>query len=102
MMGVASGMPAKAEWLDLLVKELQPGYHWQVIAIGREEVWKLHRRCAELGGNMRTGLEDTFYLPDGTRATSSAQLVREAVKILREVGREPATPEQARAMLRAE
>ena len=43
---------------------------WQVIAIGREEVWPLLKRSAELGGNVRTGLEDTFYKPDGSRATS--------------------------------
>ena len=45
-----------------------PGTHWQVIGIGRQEVWALHRGCAELGGDLRTGLEDTFYLPDGSKA----------------------------------
>ena len=69
-MGVASGMPANPQWLPLLVDELPLGAPWQVIAIGREEVWPLLTRCAELGGNVRTGLEDTFYLPDGSRATS--------------------------------
>jgi len=63
------------------------------------QVWPLLRRCAELGGNVRTGLEDTFYLPNGTRATTSGQLVDELVAVLRKVGREPASVEETRAML---
>ena len=71
---------------------------WQVIAIGREEVWDVHRRCAELGGNVRTGLEDTFYLPDGNRASSNGQLIEALVNVCREVGREIASPAEARAL----
>ena len=74
-MGVASGMPAKPAWLPLLIDEMPAGARWQVIAIGRREVWELHRAAAELGGNLRTGLEDTFYLPDGEKATSNGVLV---------------------------
>jgi uncharacterized protein (DUF849 family) len=96
VMGVNSGMPAKPEWLPLLQNEMRPGTHWQVIAIGREEVWPLHRRTAELGGNLRTGLEDTFYLPNGDKATSNGQLIEAMAKTAREVGREPATPAEAR------
>ncbi len=82
-MGVASGMPADPRWLPLLVDELPRHARWlytyihvlistsfQVIAIGREEVWPLLRECVRLGGNVRTGLEDTFYLPTGRRATT--------------------------------
>lgn len=97
VMGVASGMPAKAEWLPLLRAELLDDAHWQTIVIGRSEVWDVHRRSAELGGDVRTGLEDTFYLPDGSRATSNGQLVEALVKVVRETGREPATLEQTRA-----
>ncbi len=68
VMGVASGMPAKPQWLPLLIEEMPKGAHWQVIAVGRKEVWDLHRRCVELGGNVRSGLEDTFYLPNGQKA----------------------------------
>lgn len=100
VMGVASGMPAKASWLPLLMDEMVPGTHWQVIAIGREEVWPLHRRAAELGGDLRTGLEDTFYLPDGTRARSNGELVEALAKVAREAGRTIATPAEARAHLR--
>ncbi|MCB9728611.1 MAG: 3-keto-5-aminohexanoate cleavage protein [Deltaproteobacteria bacterium] len=101
VMGVASGMPARADWLPLLLDELPAGAHWQAIAIGREEVWDVHRRAAELGGHLRTGLEDTFYLPDGERATSNGQLIEALVKLARESGRDIAGPEDARAVLRA-
>jgi len=98
VMGVASGMPAKPAWLPLLVEELPEGAHFQTIAIGRQEVWDLHRATAEQGGHVRTGLEDTFYLPDGTRAQSNGPLVEELVKVVREAGREPATVEQTRSL----
>ena len=100
VMGVESGMPAKPEWLPLLLAELEPGTHWQTIAIGREEVWKLHRATAELGGNLRTGVEDTFYLPDGSKTPGNGALIEAMVKMAREVGREPASPDEVRAMLK--
>jgi 3-keto-5-aminohexanoate cleavage enzyme len=99
VMGVASGMPAKPEWLPLLKAEMPASTHWQVIAVGRAEVWDLHRRCVELEGNVRTGLEDTFYLPNGDKAESNAVLVEALAKIVREVGREIASPREARAIL---
>ncbi len=99
VMGVASGMPAKASWLPLLLEELPAGAHWQTIAIGRQEIWSLHRRTAELGGHLRTGLEDTFYLPDGSKATGNGPLVEALVRVAREAGREPTTPAETRAML---
>lgn len=97
VMGVQSGMPAKPSWLPLLLEEIPDGAQWQTIAIGRQEVWDLHRRTAELGGHVRTGLEDTFYLPDGSKADSNGPLVEALVAIVRETGREIATPAEARA-----
>ncbi len=99
VMGVASGMPAKASWLPLLVEEMVPGTHWQVIAIGRQEVWDLHRAAARLGGDLRTGLEDTFYLPSGEKATSNGPLVEALAQVAREAGREVASPEETRRIL---
>lgn len=99
VMGVASGMPAKASWLPLLLEEMEPGTHWQVIAVGRKEVWDLQRRCLELGGNVRTGLEDTFYLPDGRKARGNGELVEALVRIVRATGRDVADPEEARRIL---
>ena len=99
VMGVASGMPAKPQWLPLLLEEMPPASRWQVIAIGRQEIWALHRRCLELGGNARTGLEDTFYLPSGAKTASNGELIEAMAKIVREVGREPASPPEAREIL---
>ena len=98
VMGVASGMPCKASWLPLLVDELPAGAHFQAICIGRQEVWAVHRKCAELGGHVRTGLEDTFYLPDGTKSASNGPLVEALVKCVRDAGREPATVAETRAI----
>jgi uncharacterized protein (DUF849 family) len=101
VMGVDSGMPANPDLLPILENELVENSHWQVIATGpgREKIWQLHRRCLELGGNVRTGLEDTFYLPDGERATDNGQLVEALVRIVREVGRAVAAPAEARELL---
>ena len=98
-MGVASGMPAKPEWLPLLTGEMPEGSHWQVIAVGQNEIWDLHRKCVELGGNVRTGLEDTFYLPNGEKAQSNGQLIEEMAKIVREGGKEIASPSETREIL---
>ncbi|MEZ4428801.1 MAG: 3-keto-5-aminohexanoate cleavage protein [Nannocystaceae bacterium] len=99
VMGVASGMPLDVELLALLTRYTKPDCRWEVTAIGREEVWPLHRRAAELGGDLRTGLEDTFYLPNGARAESNGALVEALVACAREAGREIASPAEARALL---
>jgi uncharacterized protein (DUF849 family) len=100
VMGVDSGMPADPALLPILVGLLPPGgATWQVTAIGRENVWPLHQRTAELGGNLRTGLEDTFYLPDGRKARSNGELIAAIVALARAAGREVATPAAARQML---
>lgn len=99
VMGVASGMPADPELLPLLHKYLPSGAHWQGIVIGREEVWPVHRKLAEMGAQLRTGVEDTFYLPDGSRATGNGALIEQLVRIARECGREIASPAEARATL---
>jgi 3-keto-5-aminohexanoate cleavage enzyme len=85
--------------VPLLAEEINDNVQWQVIAIGRSEVWDTLRAGAELGGNVRTGLEDTFYLPNGARATSNGELIEALVGMCREVGREPATPEETREII---
>lgn len=97
--GVASGMPARVDLLPILIDELPADATWQSIVIGREEVWDIHRRTAELGGNLRTGVEDTFYLPDGEKVSGNGPLIEAMVRIAREAGREPASPAEARQML---
>jgi uncharacterized protein (DUF849 family) len=99
VMGVASGMPADVDLLPLLQRYLKPKSPWQATVIGRREIWQVHRRAAELGGALRTGLEDTFYLPDGSKASGNGQLIEAMVKLAREAGREIASPDEARALL---
>ena len=99
VMGVASGMPADVELLPLLLRYIVPDSPWQATCIGRAEIWPVHRRAAELGGHLRSGLEDTFYLPGGERATDNAQTVEALARIAREVGREVASPAEARQLL---
>jgi len=100
VMGVASGMPADPDLLPILLKLKQPEANWSVTAIGRAEIWPLHQRCAELGGHLRTGLEDTFYLDDGTKVTSNGQLIAGIVACARRAGREIASPAEARRILK--
>lgn len=100
VMGVASGMPTDPDLLPVLVKLMEPGSNWQVTAIGRAEIWPLHMRCAELGGHLRTGLEDTFYQPDGTKVTSNGQLIETMASYARKAGREVASPAEARRILK--
>jgi 3-keto-5-aminohexanoate cleavage enzyme len=99
VMGVASGMPADPRLLPLLIDYLSDECTWQVTAIGRKESWPLRRRTAELGGNLRTGVEDTFYLPNGDKTTGNGQLIEAMAAIAREVGREVASPDEARQIL---
>lgn len=100
VMGVQSGMPLKTSLLPLLIEEIKPETRWQVTAIGRAEVWALHRKAAELGGNLRSGLEDTFYLEDGSKASSNAPMIEALAKIAEETGRGVANTEEARVIMR--
>jgi 3-keto-5-aminohexanoate cleavage enzyme len=99
VMGVASGMPCDADLLALLPRWLAPGAVWQTTLIGRAEVWPVHQKTAELGGMLRTGLEDTFYLPGGERAAGNGALVAELAACARRAGREVASPAEARVLL---
>jgi 3-keto-5-aminohexanoate cleavage enzyme len=96
VMGVASGMPADPRLLELLVGYRLERSTWQVTAIGREEVWPLHQRTAELGGQLRTGVEDTFYLPNGEQTTGNGPLIEALAGCARKAGREVASPAEAR------
>jgi uncharacterized protein (DUF849 family) len=99
VMGVASGMPVDADLLGLLLKYRREGTPWQTTLIGRTEIWAVHQRAAELGGMLRTGLEDTFYLPNGEKAVSNGALIEALARCARNAGREIASPHEARIML---
>jgi len=99
VMGVASGMPCDAELLALLPRYAPPGAVWQATLIGRGEIWPVHQKVAELGGMLRTGLEDTFYLPGGERASGNGVLIEALARCARNAGRSVASPAQARQIL---
>jgi uncharacterized protein (DUF849 family) len=99
VMGVASGMPVDADLLALLPRWMAPGSLWQTTLIGRAEIWPVHQRTAELGGMLRTGLEDTFYLPSGERAKGNGALITELAACATRAGRSIASPQEARAAL---
>ena len=97
IMGVLGGIPATVENLAHQVRQLPASANWQVIGISRDQ-WPLVAAALSMGGNVRVGLEDNFYLPDGEMATNP-ELVGKAAELSRTVGREPATPDEARAIM---
>lgn len=99
VMGVASGMPADPDLVPLLLKYLKPDCSWEATVIGRADVWSVHQRAAELGGSLRTGLEDTFYLPDGSRARGNGDLIEAIAACAKRAGRGIASPAAAREKL---
>ncbi|HEY2624117.1 3-keto-5-aminohexanoate cleavage protein [Dyella sp. Tek66A03] len=99
VMGVASGMPADNDLLQLLLRWIEPGNAWQTTLIGRSDIWPVHQKTAELGGMLRTGLEDTFYLPDGSRANGNGPLIEALARCAQHAGRSIASPAEARQML---
>jgi len=98
VLGVTGGIPPTARNLAAMADNLPPGSHWGVIGISRQQ-WLLVAAALTLGGSIRVGLEDNFYLPDGTMARSNGELIAKARQLCQDVGRGPATVEQARALL---
>jgi uncharacterized protein (DUF849 family) len=99
VMGVASGMPCDADLLALLPQWMAPNSVWQATLIGRTEIWPVHQKVADLGGMLRTGLEDTFYLPSGERAKGNGELITALAQCARNAGRAIASPAEARTLL---
>jgi uncharacterized protein (DUF849 family) len=99
VMGVIGGVPPSARNVAAMADNLPEGrHHWAVIGIGREQ-WMLVASALTLGGSVRVGLEDNFYLPDGTMARSNGELVAKARQMTQDAGRRPATVAEARALL---
>jgi 3-keto-5-aminohexanoate cleavage enzyme len=98
IMGVVGGMAATARNLAYVSSLVPSGIAWEVIGIGQEQ-WLLIATALALGGNIRVGLEDNFYLSPGQMSQGNGPLVEKAARMARDVGREPATVEEARAML---
>jgi 3-keto-5-aminohexanoate cleavage enzyme len=100
IMGVLGGIRATTENLAMQAREAPPDSTWEVIGISHEQ-WRMIGAALALGGNVRVGLEDNFYLDAAGKqmAKSNGDLVAKAVRMARDIGREPATVEEARAML---
>jgi 3-keto-5-aminohexanoate cleavage enzyme len=100
VMGVLGGVPATARNLAAMVDNVPPGSHWGLIGVSRAQ-WTLIAAALALGGSVRVGLEDNFYLPGGEMARSNGDLVARAARMTRDAGRRVATVDEARALLAA-
>jgi 3-keto-5-aminohexanoate cleavage enzyme len=96
--GVLGGISATARNLAHMASVVPQGSTWGVIAVGREQ-WAMVGAAAALGGNVRVGFEDNFYLPSGEMAASNGDLVEAAARIVTLQGREVAEPDLARRLL---
>ncbi|MGI8773423.1 MAG: 3-keto-5-aminohexanoate cleavage protein [Actinomycetota bacterium] len=98
ILGVLGGAPPDHRTLAHMASLVPEGSTWEVIAISRKQ-WELVSAASELGGNVRVGLEDNFYLPSGQMASSNGDLVGAAAELVESSGRSVATPAEARAHL---
>lgn len=98
ILGVLGGAPADARTLAHMATLLPQPSTWEVIAISRKQ-WTLVSAAASLGGNVRVGLEDNFYLPKGDMASSNGDLVEAAAQLVELSGRTVADPAEARRLL---
>lgn len=99
VLGVPGAMPGTPEALMYLRSQLPPGCTWTVAGIGAAQL-TLGTMAIALGGHVRTGFEDNVYFRKGELATSNAKLVARIAAIGRLMDRPPATPDEARALLR--
>jgi uncharacterized protein (DUF849 family) len=102
VMGVNGGIRPNARNVALMSEQIPGGpegqNQWQVIGISRDQ-WRLLGASLVLGGNVRAGLEDNFYLPNGEMAKSNGDLIAKARQMAEDVGRRAATVAEAREML---
>ena len=101
VLGVKNALPAHRDILEFelaKLKELLPDATWVAAGIGKAQ-FEVNRWCLELGGHMRTGLEDNIRLDSATLAPSNAALVERAAELCAEYGRHPASAEEARSIL---
>jgi uncharacterized protein (DUF849 family) len=97
VLGVLGGMQATVKNLVFLRDMLPEGATWSAFGIGKHHLPIMYATLA-LGGHIRVGLEDNIYYSKGELATN-VMLVERAVRVIREFGKEPATPDEARTIL---
>ncbi len=98
IVNVLGGIPPTVESLQLQTRIMPPGSEWEVIGIGRCG-WRMIATALVLGGNVRAGLEDNLYLPNGEMAKSNGELIDVTARLVRDTGRKVATVEEARKIL---
>ncbi len=96
--GVAGGQKFRPDAFTTLVHALPPESNFTTCGIARDQFKACMQSCL-MGGHMRVGLEDNTRMPDGEMARDNAELVEWAVGVARALGREPATPAEARAIM---
>lgn len=98
VLGVPGCTPATVENLAWLVNGIPAGSTWTATGIGRH-AFTLAAAAIVMGGNVRVGFEDNLYLERGVLAKSNGELVAKVVRLAKELGREIATPAEAREIL---
>jgi 3-keto-5-aminohexanoate cleavage enzyme len=99
VLGVPGALAADEAALRFLVSRLPEGSTWTVAGMARHEL-PMAALAVAMGGNVRVGLEDNIYLSKGVLAKGSHELVAAAAAAAMAAGRRPATPLEARAILR--
>ncbi len=98
-MGVKWGIEASPENLLFMKSKLPSNAQWSVLGVGKDQLPMITMGIL-LGGNIRVGFEDNIYLKKGVLASSNAQMVEMAVDLAERLGRQVATPDEARQILR--
>ena len=102
VMGVTGGIRPTSKNIGFMSEQIpggpDRGANWQVIGISRDQ-WRLLATSLTLGGNVRAGLEDNLYLPNGEMARSNGDLIGKARQMAEDIGRRAATVAEARKML---
>lgn len=98
VLGIKGAIPPTPANLLAMLDALPEGSSWQVVSIGKHQL-PLSTMALALGGNIRVGMEDNVYYSHGVLAVSNVQLVERAVRLCKELGREIATPEEARELM---
>jgi 3-keto-5-aminohexanoate cleavage enzyme len=102
VMGVTGGIRPTPRNVTLMSDQIPGGpdgpNQWQVIGISRDQ-WKLLASSLVLGGNVRAGVEDNLYLPNGEMCKSNGELIAKARQMAEDIGRRPASVAEARELL---
>lgn len=102
VMGIPNALPPRRKLLEFLVaelKELMPDATWSAAGIGRSQL-EINHWCLELGGHVRTGLEDNIKFDKDRLARSNAELVSRLAGLCAQYERHPASTAEAREILR--